>query len=187
MDSSTHGGAAPSGGDAEGAPRAELLLVDNDERIVELLSWFLRERGFGVRTAESFAVARERLRERLPDLLVSDVDLGTESAVVELPRLHAEGLLPPTLVVSGYLDMKVKAALLAVPRVLDTLAKPFEFMDLEAKIDACLAREAAPEPLADVTVVPAAAPAVDTVVDTVVATGEPAADDDGWIEITPRS
>lgn len=184
---STNGGAAPGSSPGDAA-RGDLLLVDNDARIVELVQWFLTERGFTVRTAESFAAARERLAERRPDLLISDIDLGGESATTELPRLHAEGVLPPTLVVSGYLDHAVKLALLEVPEVRSTLAKPFEFPDLEEKIDACLADVAARQPDASVVVPqappqeapqaePAPAPARD----------ETQPDEDGWIEITPRS
>lgn len=162
--------------------RGDLLLVDNDARIVELLSWFLGNQGFGVRTAGSFAEARERLSERRPDLLISDVDLGTESAVVELPKLSAEGLLPPTLVVSGFLDDKVQAALFSVQEVLDTLPKPFEFPDLEAKVVACLAGEVERPRAFQVAerVAPSVAPAAD--VGSVSAVDD---DDDGWIEITP--
>lgn len=120
----------------------DLLLLDNDDRIVELLSWFLSERGFKVRTASSFVEARERLADGAPDLLISDVDLGSESAVTELPKLSSEGLLPLTLVVSGYLDADVQAAIMSVPEVLDTLAKPFEFTELEAKIRLCLSGDA---------------------------------------------
>lgn len=189
---STNGGATPGDGPGDAA-RADLLLVDNDARIVELVQWFLTERGFTVRTAESFAAARDRLAERRPDLLISDVDLGGESATTELPRLHDEGVLPPTLVVSGYLDHAVKLALLDVPEVRATLAKPFEFPDLEEKIDACLADAGARQPDAGV-VVPQAPPAPDA---TREAPSPPAAeapardetqpDEDGWIEITPRS
>lgn len=179
--------AAPEGG------RASLLLVDNDARIVELLTWFLSQRGFEVRTAGSFVEARERLAEGAPDLLVSDVDLGAESAVQELPRLRADGILPRTLVVSGYLDAAIKAALTALPEVVGTLAKPFEFTDLEAAIDRALGgvavggASAAP---GDFEVprpenLPAAGPRESQ-------SGGGAApdeddDDDGWIEITPGS
>ena len=175
---------------------ARLLLLDNDERIVELLSWFLSDRGFEVDVAQSFAVARERIAAARPDLLVSDVDLGTESALEELPRLSAEGILPPTLVVSGFLDEAVEGRLRAVPEVLDTLPKPFEFNDLEERIQGCLESGAAIAGAAEreggaADPAPAEAPAQ-------AADGEPGPtapaepelgtdeDDDGWVEIAPR-
>jgi len=123
---------------------ADLVLLENDPRIVELLSWFLRRRGHRVRQAASFAELRSRLRERAPDLLLSDVELGAESARAELPRLAAEGLLPPTLVVSGYLDRELSAELCAIPGVIGVLAKPFEFQRLEVLIHEHLEGRRAP-------------------------------------------
>ncbi|MEM1451544.1 MAG: response regulator [Planctomycetota bacterium] len=173
------------GSTEEGVARADLLLVDNDERIVELLTWFLRDRGFEVRAAGSFAAARDLLTERRPDLVLSDVDLGTESAVAELPRLSEDGLLPATLVVSGYLDAQIEAALLAVPEVVGTLAKPFEFPDLETEVVACLERDLLPQLPADASPVPAPASDLESAPPPA-PERDAAPDDDGWIEITPR-
>lgn len=166
------GSPAEEGG---GQGRGDLLLVDNDSKIVELLSWFLCNQGYTVRTAASFVEARERLGERRPDLLISDVDLGVESATSELPKLSAEGALPPTLVVSGFLDDNVRQSILRVPEVLDTLPKPFEFPDLEAKVAACLAAG---------LVVPSPEPP-SPAVDAGTGAGTDDDDDDDWIEISP--
>jgi DNA-binding NtrC family response regulator len=119
---------------------ADLLLVENDMRIVELLTGFLQRRGHTVRSASSYAQARECIVERRPDLLLSDVDLGRESARTMLPKLSGEGLLPPTWVVSGYVDRELSSELLAIPGVLGVLAKPFEFARLERLIADFLAR-----------------------------------------------
>ena len=62
--------------------QGSLLIVDNDERIVELCAWFLEQRGYEVRSARSFVEAERVLRERAPDLLLSDVDLGEEEHAV---------------------------------------------------------------------------------------------------------
>ncbi|MCB9906401.1 MAG: response regulator [Planctomycetes bacterium] len=113
------------------APK-EILIVDNDERIVELVSWFLIKRGYAVRSAQNFALARTLLAEKSVDLLLSDIDLGVESALDALPQFDAEGILPPTLVFSGYLDAQAKARLMALNPVVGTLAKPVEFQVLES-------------------------------------------------------
>ena len=115
-----------------------ILIVDNDDRIVELVSWFLTKKGFSVSSAASFTETRQLLGARMPDLMLSDVDLGAESALDELPRLAQDGLLPPTLVVSGYLDPATAVSLEALEPVLGTLAKPFDFPVLEDRIDGCL-------------------------------------------------
>ena len=117
---------------------AELLLVDNDPRIVELIAWFLTKRGHSVRTAASFAAARELIRERAPDLMLSDIDLGLEHGRDELPALARAGMLPPTLVVSGYLDRELARLFATMPSIVGVVAKPVGMVELEARIQACL-------------------------------------------------
>ena len=114
---------------------AHLLLVENDQRLGELITWFLGQRGFEVRRASSFREARELIAERAPDLMLSDVDLGSESARDELPKLATEGILPPTLVVSGYLDPDTWAELEVLEGVVGLLPKPFELKDLVARVE----------------------------------------------------
>lgn len=161
-----------------GTGPADILVLDNDERIVELVSWFLGKRGFSVRRAHSFEEARAALASGLPDLMLSDLDLGAESALDELPALAEQGLLPPTLVVSGYLDQDSTERLLAVPGVLGTLPKPFDFELLEARVLECLAArpapvEAAPEPEA-----PSVAPEAPE-------HAQVERSHEGWVEIRP--
>lgn len=124
---------------------ANLLWIDNDPRLVGLVAVLLGRRGHAVRTASSFAEARAALAEARPDLLLSDLDLGRETGRRELPRLAAEGLLPPTLIVSGFLDRELDLELSAIPGVLGTLAKPFDLERLCERIDACLSEAATAE------------------------------------------
>ena len=123
----------------------EILVVDNDERIVELVSWFLSKRGYSVRSASNFGHARSLLAEQEVDLLLSDIDLGAESALDELPRMQSDGVLPPTLVFSGYLDAASRERLMSLAPVVGTLAKPVEFQVLES----CVANYFAGKPMAD--------------------------------------
>ncbi|MEL6431113.1 MAG: response regulator [Planctomycetota bacterium] len=164
-----------------------ILLLDNDAKIVELVAWFLGSKGYEVRTARSFAELDAALAASGCDLLVSDVDLGTESALVELPRRSAAGTLPRTLVVSGFLDAANQGVLAAVPEVVGTLAKPFEFEALEEAVAAALApggAGGAPEGVAAEG--PPGARDGHPAPPTADGPGSPPADDDGWIEITPQ-
>jgi len=113
----------------------DLLIIENDARIVELLRWFLERRGHRVRTTETFAQARALLAERKPDLVLSDVELGGESARSLLPELARDGVLPPTLVVSGFVDRDLARELMSIPGVVGVMPKPFEFERLERWIE----------------------------------------------------
>lgn len=126
-----------------GRPAPSLMLVENDPRIAELMCLFLGRRGYQVRSAASLDEARRLLAERRPDLLLSDIELGAANGREFLPQLSREQLLPPTLVVSGYLDAEIAAELRHVPEVLGVLAKPFEFDRLQRRIEEALGEAAA--------------------------------------------
>jgi DNA-binding response OmpR family regulator len=119
---------------------ADLLLVENDPRILELMTFFLERAGHIVRAAPTFEAAAMAIRERPPDLMLSDLELGKESGREELPNLAARGLLPPTLVVSGRVDRETAEGLAGLPGILGTLAKPFDMKQLAQRVAECLAR-----------------------------------------------
>lgn len=158
---------------------AALLVLDNDRRIVELVALFLAQQGHVVRVAHSFREARALIAHEMPDLLLSDLELGAESGREELPALWREGLLPPTLVISGYIDAALETELARIPAIVGTLAKPFDFPNLHATIERALERARARRDVVaaarELEIARAArAPAVNV------------ADEDGWIEIRPH-
>ena len=184
----------------------DLLVVDNDARIADLVAWFLERGGHKPRVVTSYAAARELLREHSFALMLADLELGAEDGRVELPLLESEGLLPPTLVVSGYLDAEITMELLEIPHVFGTVPKPFEPNELLARVDEMTALvtedavdsvlapplcetppldgevfvEEEPEVLREVLIEPQAAPVAEE------ESRESVADEDGWIEITSK-
>jgi DNA-binding response OmpR family regulator len=126
-------------GEARTVDMSDLLLVDDDRRIVDLVAFFLRRRGHVVRTCDAFGAVRAAIAERAPDLVLCDVDLGGERADEELPRLASEGILPRTLIVSGYVDAEIEARLMSIEGVVGIVRKPFDFAMLEARIEEALA------------------------------------------------
>ena len=166
---------------------ADLLLVDNDATIAELVAWVLQRAGYRVQTAHSFAAARGLLQAARPDLVLSDVDLGAESALVELPRLAAAGLLPATLVVSGYLDEDKRALLGALPMVVGFLDKPFDPRELAARVELALGEARARGLVGPADLGPSGADAHAGWESPPSGHGEGDADgDDGWVEIGGR-
>ncbi len=124
------------------AAAASLLVVENDARIVELVCMFLARRGYRVRSARTLEEARCELERAPADLMLSDIDLGRSNGREFLPQLSREGLLPPTLVVSGYLDAQLAEELSGVPQIVGVLAKPFEFDSLQRRVEQALASAA---------------------------------------------
>lgn len=159
------------------AAQADLLLVDNDATIAQLVAWVLAREGYTVRTAVSFAAARACIAERQPDLMLSDVDLGAESALTELPRLAAAGHLPPTLVVSGYLDEDKRATLGALTSVVGFLDKPFDPRELATRVREALVLARRLVLLRATLLGAAATPGA------LVEVAPEQEEDDGWIEI----
>ncbi len=176
---------------------ADLLLVDNDARIVELTSWFLERAGHTVTSALSYAAARGLLEGAQPDLLLADLELGEERGLEELPKLAEAGLLPPTLVVSGFLDSGLVEELMRIPGVVGTLAKPVDLATLEARVlealDAAVTepvmelepqpRSESPAPAVAAELVPKPPPVAAPRPAPRAALSEP--DEDGWVEIQP--
>jgi NtrC-family two-component system response regulator AlgB len=184
----------------------DLLVVDNDARIADLVAWFLERGGHTPRVVTSYSAAREALRESTFTLMLADLELGAEDGRVELPLLESEGLLPPTLVVSGYLDAEITMELLEIPHVLGTVPKPFEPSELLARVDQAieaaheLVVEASPEtpsPIAETALDETSAPAEsepevlrEVLMDPQAAptkesgSSDPVDDEEGWIEIS---
>ncbi len=156
---------------------ARLLIVDNDERIVELSAWFLRRLGHAVDTANSYKAARIQMGKCWPDLMLADLDLGYERGQEELPKLANEGCLPATLVVSGFLDADLDSQLRRIPGVLGTVAKPVDLKHLEGLIR---------HHLENGERIPAPAPSSDPGgVEALEGLAQEDGEEDGWVEIAP--
>ena len=181
-------------------PMADLLVVDNDARIAELVAWFLEKGGHSACVVTSYAQAREALRERRFALMLADLELGVEDGRVELPLLESEGLLPPTLVVSGYLDAEITEALFKIPGILGTVPKPFEPRELLERVDAVLATapDLAPAPASEPAPLEETSPEVEVgELEEYVILAEPAPEvaewplpapkeEEEWVEIVPE-
>jgi len=121
-------------GELESDEQPTLLVIDDDERIVELVQRYLGGRGFDVRIAPDFTVAREQIATGEVQLVLSDIRLEREDGVEELGKLEQEGILPPTVVVSGNVDPDSAERAQALGSVVAMMTKPFMLRDLEARL-----------------------------------------------------
>jgi two-component system phosphate regulon response regulator OmpR len=121
-----------------------LLIVDDDERIRELLTKFLRRGGFLVTAAPDAARARALLSGLSFDLIVLDVMMPGEDGI-SLCRDLRKRLPTPILLLTARGETGERIAGLEAGAD-DYLAKPFDPKELLLRINAIL-RRAAPEPV----------------------------------------
>jgi len=125
---------------------AHLLIVDDDERIRDLLKKFLVRHGFLVTAARDAAHARRVLKGLEFDLIVMDVMMPGEDGI-SLTKSLRESLDTPILLLTARGETENRIAGLEAGAD-DYLAKPFEPKELLLRINAILRRM--PEtPIAD--------------------------------------
>jgi two-component system phosphate regulon response regulator OmpR len=115
-----------------------LLLVDDDRRILELLSRYLADHGFRVTTANSAAEARSRIGGLSFDLLVLDVMMPGENGL-DLARSIREKSSVPILMLTARTEAVDRIAGLELGAD-DYVPKPFEPRELLLRIGNILKR-----------------------------------------------
>jgi len=116
-----------------------ILVVDDDDRLRDLLSRFLGESGFRVTTARDAGDARAKIASIAFDLIVLDVMMPGESGfdLTASLALSAPGL--PVLLLTAMGDPEDRIAGLELGAE-DYLAKPFEPRELVLRMRAILRR-----------------------------------------------
>jgi len=107
-----------------------VMLVDDDDRVSELLSRFLGDLGYEVRRLEDGEAALEALREAPPDLLFLDIYLPRLSGLDVLHAMRLEGIPTPVITMSGLPDEQMARDSLALGAS-DFITKPFNLLELE--------------------------------------------------------
>ncbi len=120
---------------------AHILVVDDDDRIRELLKKFLTLRGFRVSAAPDAATAWRLLGAISFDLCVFDVMMPGEDGFGLAERLRARADTPIVLLTArGLAEDRIKGFMIGAD---DYVAKPFEPEELALRIEAILRRAAA--------------------------------------------
>jgi two-component system, response regulator RegA len=114
-----------------------ILLIDDDEVFVRVLSRALAARGFAVDTAANRAAALAAARASRPDYVVLDLRLGEENGLALIPELIEARPDVRILLLTGYAS--IATAVEAIKRgAWDYLAKP---VDADQVVHALRTRE----------------------------------------------
>src|SRR5687767_13324382 len=146
-----HSSGGPAGGSAQSAtepigclswrriqkllaePQRSVLVVDDEAEIRSLLTDFLKEAGFKVRTAKTAAEALEAIAKDLPDLVMMDVKLPDQDGLGVLRQLKREHGELEVIVMTAFSGSST--AIKAMEHgAYDYVTKPFDIDDLLATL-----------------------------------------------------
>ncbi|MEA5075660.1 MAG: response regulator transcription factor [Coriobacteriia bacterium] len=122
----------------------EVLVVDDNEKIVEVLTAYLEQAGFSVRTAIDGATAIAEVDRAVPDIALLDVMLPGVDGIELTRRFQREHGLPVILVtarsdeVDRLIGLEVGAD--------DYISKPFSPREVVARVKAVLRRSVVQRP-----------------------------------------
>ena len=117
--------------------KQKILVVDDDQDILKVVSAFLELEGFEVKTAQSLKEAKELFSIFEPNLIVLDIMLPDENGLNWLKELKTYYPLLPVLLLTakGSVSDKVLGFEMGAD---DYLAKPFEPLELVARCKALI-------------------------------------------------
>ena len=121
----------------------DIVLVDDDRVIQNMVGSFLERRGYAVRKAHDGIEALQFVRDRIPDLVITDVRMPELNGIELTSRLraHHRTASVPILMFSE-LGSSPDALAGYAAGADDYLPKPFELEILEAKVQSLLRRSA---------------------------------------------
>jgi two-component system alkaline phosphatase synthesis response regulator PhoP len=120
------------------APKATILVVDDEQSILDLVSAYLRSEGYAVHTASDGPSGLQAARAFRPDLIVLDVMLPGMDGVEVLARLRRESDVY-VILLTARSEETDKIVGLSVGAD-DYVTKPFSPRELVARIKAALRR-----------------------------------------------
>jgi two-component system phosphate regulon response regulator OmpR len=126
-------------------PVSQILVVDDDTRLLDLLRRYLTEQGFRVTVAADAAAARTHVANLVFDLIVLDVMMPGETGIEFLRDLRTRSTVPVLLLTAmSDVDDRIHGLESGAD---DYLGKPFEPRELVLRMRTILKRVAVPPPV----------------------------------------
>ena len=119
---------------------ANILVVDDDDRLRNLLERYLKEQNYNVSTAPNAEAMDRKLQREHVDLIILDVMMPGEDGLSVCRRLQSLKETPPILILSAKGDELDRIIGLEMGAD-DYLPKPFNTRELLARVKAILRRK----------------------------------------------
>ena len=115
-----------------------ILVIDDDQKLSELLQSYLSGQGYHVDLAESTYIARDKMYSIIYDLLILDVMLPQENGLVFATKIRKKDKVPILMLSAmGNTDDRIKGLKTGVD---EYLPKPFEPEELLLRIENIIKR-----------------------------------------------
>jgi DNA-binding response OmpR family regulator len=112
-----------------------ILAVDDEAVVRNVLSRYLKGRGYLVTTAEDGAQALDIIKKERPDLVLLDINMPGKDGMETLKELHALHPAVPVIMVTGNEDFKLALQFVRAGAA-DFIKKPLNLEYLEAAVTA---------------------------------------------------
>jgi two-component system, cell cycle response regulator DivK len=118
---------------------AHILIVEDNPLNRELLRDWLEVESYAVRTATDLQSSYDALAERLPDVVLLDINLGSESGLdlVKWMRERPQTREVPVIAVTAH-ALKAEQQEIMAAGCKACLSKPIDFRRLKEELDRCL-------------------------------------------------
>lgn len=114
--------------------RKRVLILDDDARVVELMTRVLTRDGLQVEGVNHYEQALASLTRQPADLFISDLNLRGVGGIAGIQALAKRGLVKKAFVVSGYIDPEALVLMSEIPEIVGFLEKPFDILEFSQAI-----------------------------------------------------
>ena len=117
--------------------KSNILIVDDDETIVNMLSRFLSSRGYAVAGATSTAEVFLLINKMRFDVIMTDLKIQPESGIELIRKMKETGFNGPIIAFSASPEYiaELKSSSLDVAAIFE---KPFDLGEIHGKIKECI-------------------------------------------------
>lgn len=114
--------------------KLKILIIDDEKRITDKLSFYLEKSGFSVITANTPTEGFQKIEEEDPELLILDVMLPGMNGLDMLKEIKQSYPRLEVVMISGYgdMDMVIQAMRQGAS---DFIRKPFQIMDIQLAVE----------------------------------------------------